>query len=374
MNSDSLGALPDSTHPAATAPQRKRHRGLIIGVAAAAVVVVGAAVIAVVLLVTRGESSATMALDAGRAIAPSAGLSFTGTTAGGSATLTVTRAGTVEGSYTQEGDRVGIIMINGVAYLKTPATFWVDEDIDPGTAGQAAGRWAKAPPQDVNLSFAALTPGHISHALEHVGSNPRATTLDRGKVIKLAAGGASYYITTATPNRLIRVAGGGGMTAYSLSVTPLGAAAIGPVFTVLHADVAQLRGAADPTAVIDPAAKIHFGSNCSGSTSCTVSNKVLVTDPDSPATHLTMIVYFAVTKDGKPFATCTDKVWAATGGVLAGVTVTPSCGLSGSVWSNWVDSHSTSFTTWAGSAFESSVNSASDIERLQSDLDQQQGR
>jgi hypothetical protein len=63
-----------------------------------------------------------------------------------------------------------------------------------------------------------------------------------------------------------------------------------------------------------------------------------------------------------------------TGGVLAGVTVTPSCGLSGSAWSNWVDSHSTSFTTRAGSAFESSVNSGSDIERLQSDLDQQQGR
>jgi hypothetical protein len=173
---------------------------------------------------------------------------------------------------------------------------------------------------------------------------------------------------------LLDQAGGSGLTSHSLSVTPLGAAAIGPVFTVLHADVAQLRGAADPTAVIDPAAKIHFDSNCSGPMSCTVSNKVLVTDPDSPATQLTMIVYFAATKDGKPFATCTHKVWAAIGGVLAGVTVTPSCGLSGSAWSNWVDSHSTSFTTWAGSAFESSVNSGSDIERLQSDLDQQQGR
>jgi hypothetical protein len=87
-----------------------------------------------------------------------------------------------------------------------------------------------------------------------------------------------------------------------------------------------------------------------------------------------MIVYFSAAKNTKPFATCTDEAWAATGGAGNGVSVTMSCQLGGSVWSGWVDSHSSSFYTWADAGYETSVNSASDVARLQDGLDQQQAR
>jgi hypothetical protein len=262
-----------------------------------------------------------------------------------------------------------------VAYLKAPApTFWVDEDVDPGTASAVARHWAKAPAVDVNVNFGALTPGWISRALEHVGPDPTVTTIDGGRVIKLAVNGADYYITTATPNRLTRVAGGSGVTAYSFAVTPLRAAAMGPVFAALHADVSQLLGAADPEAVLDPISKVHFGANCAGPTSCTVRTTVTVTDPATPTTLLKMTVYFSAAKNAKPFATCTNQAWAATGGADNGVSVTLSCGLGGSAWSGWVDSHSAAFYTWADAGYQTSVNSASDVAQLQDGLDQQQAR
>lgn len=359
--------------PAAVAPQARRRRGLVIGIAAAAAVVLAVAVTGVVLLVTRGESPAAMAQSSGQAMASAAGLTFTGSTAGGSASLTVTRAGTAEGRYTQDGDLMSCIEINGVTYLKAPATFWTDEDVFPEPAAQAAGRWAKAPAVDINLNFASLSPAQISRTLEHVGPNPRVvdSTLDGSKVIKLSDRGASYYITTASPNRLLRIAGGSGVTSYSLDVTRLRATTIGRVFATLHADVRELQGAADPGALIVPAPKIDFGAGCTGPVSCTVSIKVTVTDPDSPATMLKMTVYFSATSHGTPFATCADQVVAATGGALNGVTVRPSCGLSGSVWARWVDSHSVSFYTWAGPDFEPTVNSAGDIAAPQNELDRQ---
>lgn len=350
-----------------------RRRRLIIAGVTVAGVVAAVGVTAGLVLASRHEPPATMALQAGRAIAPAAGLGLTGTTAGGGASLTVTRAGTVAGSYTQNGYRVGIIMINGVAYLKAPAsTFWVDEDVASGTAGAVARHWAKAPANDVNVNFGALTPGWISRTLEHAGPRPSVTTVDGGRMIKLADGGADYYITTATPNRLTRVAGGSGPTSYSFTVTPLRAAAMGPVFAALHADVGQLLDVADPEAVLDPVSNVRFGANCAGATtSCTASTTVTVTDPATPATLLKMIVYFSAAKTAKPFATCTDQRWAATGGADDGVSVTLSCTLGGSAWLAWVDSHSAGFYTWADAGYDTSVNSASDIAQLQDDLDQQ---
>jgi hypothetical protein len=350
----------------------RRHVGLIVGIAVAAVVVVAGAAAGTLLLLRKGESPTAMALTSGRAVASAAGLSFSGRTAGGAASLAVTRADTVEGSYTQEADQVGVVMINSVAYLKAPATFWVDEDIDPPAARLAAGRWAKAPPEDVNVDFAALTPGQISRALEHVGRNPKVTTLDNGKMIKLSEHGTSYYITTASPNRLVRIASGSGPTAYDLDVTPLSATTIGPIFTILHADVRQLQGAADPVAILSPDPKIHFGANCAGASSCTVSVKVTVTDSGTPVSLVAVTIDFSAAKNGKPFATCTDTVTAATGGAFPGPTLTPSCGLTGSVWSNWVRSHASGFFTWATPHVQVKVNSADDIAALQRDLDRQQ--
>ena len=335
---------------------------------AAVALLVGAAATGFVLL-KKSESPTTMALRSGQALAVAKGLTLTGAIAGQNANLAVTRAGTVEGSYSQSGNPVTRITINDVTYIKAPTAFWKSVVIDPVAAQQAGGNWARARGGAVIMTFDSLTPGQIAHMLEHVGNNPRVvdTTLGGTKVIKLTAHGTSYYITTSTPNRLVSIAGHSGATPYSFSVTPLTAVTIGPVFTILHGDVQGLQGAVDPEAIVDPLQKIRFHSDCNGVSSCTVSSKVSVTDPDTPDMLLKMTVDFSGTKNGAAFASCADTVAVTTGG-----TVTPACGLHGPVWSGWVSSHTSNFFTWADAHFETMVNSAGDIVTLQNELNQQQ--
>jgi hypothetical protein len=365
------GAPPNVPWPTAPTPRPGRRRGWLVAIAAVAVVAVAAAATAIAVLLTRSESPTTMALQSGRSIAPAAGLTLTGTINGAAASVTVTRAATVEGSYTQRGSLVNQIIINGVTYLKAPTAFWTAQGIAATPADQAGGNWAKAPASAVIMSFASLTPGRIAHALEHAGSHPRFTdTRYQGSsVMKLTMSGDSYYITTSSPNRLIRVAGVSGHVRYAFDVTPLTATTIGPVFTVLHGDVQDLLGAADPEALILPLEKIKFDANCNGTSSCTVADKVTVTDPSSPAVLLKMTVDFSGTKNGAAFATCTDTVPADTATVA---TVSTSCGLSGQVWSGWINSHTSNFITWIAAHFEATVNSASDIAGLQNDLNREQ--
>ena len=257
------------------------------------------------------------------------------------------------------------ITINDVTYIKAPTAFWRSVVIDPVAARQAGGNWARARGAAVIMTFDSLTPGQIAHVLEHVGNNPRVvdTTLGGTKVIKLTAHGISYYITTSTPNRLVRIVDDSSTTPYSFNVTPLTAATIGPVFTTLHRDVQGLQGAVDPEAIVHPLQKIRFHSDCNGVSSCTVSTKVSVNDPATPKMLLKMTVGFSGTKAGAAFARCTDTV-----PVTAGGTVRPVCGVHGQVWSGWVSSHNGNFFTWADAHFETTVNSASDIVTLQNDL------
>jgi hypothetical protein len=194
------------------------------------------------------------------------------------------------------------------------------------------------------------------------------TTIGATRVIRLTDDFVSYYITASAPNRLLRVVGESGSTSYSFDVFPLGHAAVGPVFTVLHDDVGALRGAVDPAAVVGLLQKIHFHADCGGPTSCTVSNRVSVTDPDSTTVMLKMTVDFSASSNGPTFARCTDTV-----PVTAGDDATPTCRLSGSVWANWVNSHNSNFFTWAVAHFEATVNTSGDVAALQTELNQQQG-
>jgi hypothetical protein len=354
----------------APAPRGRRRRGRVVALVVAVVVGLAAGATAAVLALRPApESPTAMALAAGRAVAPAAGLALAGTVDGNTATATVTRAGTVEGSYAQDAAQVSRITLGGVTYLKAPASFWTLED-GPDAARAAGGHWAKAPADLVPMSYARLTPGQISRVLEHVGQHPRVTdgTFGGRRVIRLAAGGATYYITSTLPNRLLHVEGTSGASRYSFDVTPLSAAAIGPVFTVLHGDVRQMQGAPEPDATVNPLQKVQFHDNCNGSTSCTVSMKVSVSDPGSAEVILTLTVGFSGSKNGRSFATCTDTVRA-----VPGQAATPSCGLGSPVWARWINSHTGDFTTWATATFTVTVNTAGDIAALQNELNAEQG-
>jgi hypothetical protein len=202
-----------------------------------------------------------------------------------------------------------------------------------------------------------------------VGKNPHVirTTLGGAQVIRLAVGTTTYYIATASPYRLIRIDGVGNTERYSFDVTELSAAAIGPVFAALHADAQALRGAVDPEAIVLPLEKIKFGDNCSAAVSCTVSSKVSVTAASARKVIVTMTVGFSGRENGTPFATCTDRTPTTSSG-----TVSQSCGVGGSTWSDWFNSHTGNFVTWARARFEVTVNSARDIAALQSELNHEQ--
>ena len=363
------------TAPAAPAG-RPRRRGRFIGITVLAVVMLAVGATAAFLLIKKPESPTTMALESGQALAPAAGLTLAGTIDGTSANVTVTRAGTVTGSYTQDHDQVSRVTIGGVTYLKAPASFWAAETdpvTEPTEAQLAGGHWVRAPSGKVLMTFASLTPGQISRVLEHVGQHPNVadTTFGGSKVIRLTENGTVYYITTSTPNRLIHVTGTSGQASYSFDVTPLNATTIAPVFTILHGDVQAMQGVAEPQAVINAQQKIQFHSNCNSDSSCTVSIRVQVTDPSSAQDMLTMTVAFSGTKNGRSFATCTETIPVGTTNPPA--TVTPSCGPNKKVWSTWYDSHTSDFNTWANPTFTITANTASDVAAMQQELNKEQG-
>jgi hypothetical protein len=371
------GAPPGAAWPGAAAPQRRRRRGLVLGVVAVVAAVVAGGVTGIVLLLNKGESPSAMALQAGQAIAPAAGVTLSGSYDEASASLTVTKAGTVAGTYTQGAFPVTRITIDGVTYLKAPTGFWgLAPGVQSAAAQQAGGAWAKAPASDVT-SFASFTPAQIARVLEHVGPNPHVvdTTLGQTKVINLTTGGASYYITTSTPNRLLRIEG----PSYSFNITPLTATTIAPVYTVMQGYVQALLNAQDPEANLNPGTP-SLANDCSTSdTSCTVSQQLTVIDTGSATVLLTMTADFSGTKDGTAFGSCNATEPANTNNSSTGVSVTLTCALTGQAWTGWVDSQvlatintTGTFTTWVQTTVDVEVNTASDVTALQNVLNQQQ--
>jgi len=368
------GQNPTMAFPGGPAPApRKRRRGLLIGIAAALVVIVVAAV-SLTLVLGGGDSPTTMALGAGQAIGAADGITYAGAISGRPADLSVTRAGTVEGTYTASGGQVSRVSVQGVTYLNAPTAFWTAEGIGGTEAGQAGGHWAKAPAASASISFDSLTPVQIARALKHVGPNPQSVkqTFHGKKIIVLAAGGVSYYITASSPHRLIHVTGGSGVGTYSFDVKPLTAATVKPVFATLHTDVQALVGAADPAAVVDGGTPKFL--DCSGATRCTVSSTVTVTDPttsgdfSTPPVLVKMTVGFAPNQNGKPFANCSTTV-----AVPSAAAVKPACGVTGGAWTTWFNSHSGHFNVWADAAYRVTVNSPSSVATLQTALSQEQG-
>jgi hypothetical protein len=368
------GQNPTMAFPGGPAPtSKKRRRGLLIGIAAAVVVIVVAAV-SLTLVLGGGDSPTTMALQSGQAIGVADGISYAGAISGNPADLSVTRAGTVEGTYTATSSPVSRVTVQGVTYLNAPAAFWSAQGIGGTEAGQAGGHWAKAPADVASISFDSLTPVKIAGVLKHVGPNPHsvAQTFHGKKIIVLADGGVSYYITASSPHRLIHVTGGSGVNAYSFDVKPLTAATVKPVFTTLHSDVQALVGAADPGAVVDGGTPKFL--DCSGATRCTVNSSVTVTDPttsgnfSTPPVQVKMTVGFAPSQNGKPFANCSTTI-----AVPSAAAVKPACGVTGGAWTTWFNSHSGHFNVWADAAYRVTVNSASSVAALQTGLSQEPG-
>jgi len=327
-----------------------------------------AAVVAVVLLQKSGESQATMAKDAGRALAKADGVNLDGTIGGSSADMNVTKGGSVQGTYTQDGNQVSRLTVQGQTYLNAPTSFWTSEIVTKSAANQAGGAWAKAPSRAVNLNFKSLTPAQLASPLENVNPNVAGvqTRMDGRQVIRLTENGIKYYITTAMPNRVIHITGAVGKTDYDFALSSLNKTSVAPVLDTLTTEVRKLQNAPDPGAIVLPEGKIKFFPNCKAASDCTVSETVTVTDPTATTLYLRMYVQFSGTKDGSSFATC--SVTDVTSSID---TLHPNCGVSGATWNIWFTSHTGLFHTWAKPHFYASVNSPGDVTALVSELNQE---
>ena len=367
------GQNPTLAFPAAAGPTpRRRRRGLLIGTAAG-VVVIAAIAVAIVIPLTRGDSPATMARQAGRAIGTADAISYAGTFAARPTHLSVTRAGTAEGTYTRLGVPVGRVTIGGTTYLKAPTAFWLEDEQDHlGLAQYLANRWVKAPDDAITMSVASLTPVRLGRVLTRVGPKPDATasTFHGTKVIVLVSDRVSYYITAARPHRLIHVAGISGFDSFSLDVTPLTAATVKPTFATLRADVQALAGAPDPNSFVNV-----LGDNkivdCTTLARCGVAGmmRVIYSGRHDFATSPVMVkmtVAFSATKGSKTFTSCSVTV-----PVPSAATVRPVCEVHGSAWTHWVISQRGEF--WTNAVYDVEVNSASAIAALQSRLSQEPG-
>ena len=358
-------------HPEPPAPApRRRRRGLLIAVAAG-VVVIAAIAVAVVIPLTRGDSPTTVAHQAGRAIGTADAISYAGTFAARPTHLSVTRAGTAEGTYTRLGVPVGRVTIGGTTYLKAPTAFWLEDEQDHlAQADYLAGRWVKAPADAITMSVVSLTPVRLARVLKRVGPKPDAavSTFHGTKVIVLVSDGTRYDITAARPHRLIHVAGHSGFDLFSLDVTPLTAATVKPTFATLRDDVQALAGAPDPDALVTTGTEKYV--DCNSPARCGVAGNARVTyaGPHDFATSpvmLTMMVIFSATENGKPFMSC-----SVTAPVPSPATLRPVCEVHGPAWSHFVILHD---ETWSRAVYTVEVNSASAIAALQSRLSQEPG-
>jgi hypothetical protein len=357
--------------------QPKRKKG---GVAAIAIVVgtlvLILLVVVVVVSLSGSDDPETMAhkaaTEAGQNLESTPGLSYSGSYGGRSADFGVTKAGSAYGTYTAHGSRVSRVDVGGVTYIKSDSGFWASEGVTSASATKANGKWTKAPADAVHLKLADLSPTALGAALKRAGNEPAAaeptavkTSIDGTPTVKMSVGTTTYYLSTSSPHRLVRIEGDAGSDAYSLDVTTLKSDGMGPLFTRLRAGVQGLAGAYDPAVTMVPIGKIQFvGCTESG---CTVRGTAMASAAGVVGTtiHVTMNAKFW--GDGPTVSTCTG-----TGTTTPSHETTITCRTSGGAWASWYKSHNGRFTIHASSTFEATVNSASDISALLSRLNQEQ--
>ncbi|MEV0408482.1 hypothetical protein [Actinoallomurus sp. NPDC050550] len=353
-------------------PAKKSKGPLIAVLAGGGALLVLLAVIVVVALSGPDDNPKTTsgkaANKAGQALGQAAGVTLTGTYDGGQSTFSVTKAGSVRGTYTAGGSQVTRLDVGGTTYLKTDRTFWAAQGgLSADRAAKADGKWTKAPDDLARLNLADLSPARLASALRGAMNDPLAvrTTVNGVKAIKMRTGPRTYYISKSEPRRLLRVEGFSGSQRYTFDVAALPAASITTVFTALRSDVQGLANAYDPDLTVLPVSKVQFGS-C-GEAGCTVRADIRATtvSDSSGAVHVTMKVAFS--GGGGTVSTCTDAVSTSVNRQTS-----LSCRTSGGDWSSWYRSHNGRFTVHAKANFDATVNSSADVNGLLGKLAQEQ--
>ena len=346
------GWMPSYPPPPA---QGKDRRPLIIISIGAGVIVLLIAAVAVIGLtgdkkddktspptVAASNTGAAGASRAAQSLGSVPALRYNGTFSSGGdefeAQLSVTKGGSAIGTITVGGDKADLVSVDGNTYLKAPKAFWRDQGGVTTNPEDFTGRWAKAPDSAINLDIKnVLAAGAIVRGLQGVSSyQPAGGTenINGTPAIKVTGADTEYYISTASPPKLLRIVGTGTDT-YRFDVAEVATTEVTTVFQQLRDQVRALAGARDPSVRFLPSAKIK-ASNC-GVSSCTMKLTVTTLSVGGGgSSHIRAIMLGKITaggRTGRTLGTCTDSATTSSGKKL-----NLSCTVRGGTWSSWVRS------------------------------------
>jgi hypothetical protein len=338
--------------------------------------IVFALLIALAILVTGGMLShddRTSALDR---LAAAAGrlegvrsIGLLGTVSSGSDQLDgevkITRGGRLTGDVTWSGERIHLIAVDGVMYVKGSPAFWRAEgDVTSEDRWITSRRWGRLGATTIDTTVRQhLTPQAIAARMREVSrySIERTTrTSVRGTpAVKISTANDSFYVSAEGSPRLLRLEMSYPETAVDIteSTGSDGGAAVAELRTRIN----QLRSSFDPaqrTRVV----KIDWGT-CTTS-GCTVRSDVWSTRGEASAVRVTVFVRLtAGSKSGRKLGECSGS-----GTVISNAATRVTCRVSGSAWSAfWSDS---AIRRWWGHA-EAMAGGATDrdIQAMLSGLD-----
>jgi hypothetical protein len=344
-------SYPPPSYPPEQPPGRN-NRPLIIGGIAGGVVVLLVVVVAIIGMTgggsrdgttdpptaAAGNDGAARANQAVQGLGAVPALRYSGTFSSGGedfqAQLSVTKAGSATGTIKIGSATAGLVSVDGKTYLKAPRSFWRDQGGVTANPEDFAGRWARAPESAFNLDIKnVLAAGAIIQGLRGVGtSQPAAGTenVNGTPAVKVTGTDAEYYLSTANPPKLLRIAGVG-TNSYQFDVTEVAPTEVATLFQQLREEVRALAGARDPSVRFLPAAKIKT-SNC-GPSSCTM--KLTVTTVSiGGGSRFRAVMLGKITQGGpagRTLGTCTDRVSSS-----SGRRISMSCTVRGGAWSAWV--------------------------------------
>jgi hypothetical protein len=250
--------------------------------------------------------------------------------------LKVTRGGRLTGTVTWSGERIQLISVDGVMYVKGSAAFWRAEgDVTSGDRWITSGRWGRLGATTIDTTVRQhLTPQAIAGLMREVSRytvERTARTSVRGtRALKISTADDSFYVSAEGSPRLLRLE-----TTYpetAVDVTESTGSDGGAAVVELRSRINQLKRSFDPA---QRTRVINVGWGGCAASGCTVHADVRSTRGDASAIRVTVFVRLtAGSRSGRKLGECSGS-----GTVISDAAIRVTCRVSSRAWSTfWNDS------------------------------------
>jgi hypothetical protein len=249
------------------------------------------------------------------------------------------------GSLRDAGHTVRLLAADGNRMVRADRSYWSDKDYAEPLVKRFAGHWVDADAElpEVRALATSLAATNVAGRMRNAAARGRVTagaptTVDGVSARRFSTAAGHYYITTAKPYRLVRIASATspGRSAppvlpegIDATVTRLSDGADDAFQASLARELGQLSGAVDPSVAFSTVGRSSF-SPC-GNTSCTAGFRIKNTVYDSlrsidsanDDTPVEAVISVDITLDGHKVKHCSfTRRMAAEGTVAVGCKAT----------------------------------------------------